>query len=128
MGWPVPCKGFGCCQPLGITRSPLARGEVPCGGTLGSSHSAPQASPRGQLLTPCHASLAALTSHRPPVPPNHTQVSGGVLRGRWPWGGGCSTTGSEMLVKLTPLFLQLGKTMEEEFAGSASLENRFRIR
>lgn len=88
MGWPVHCKGFGCCQPLSTTRSPLATGEVPCGDTLGFSHSAPQASPHDQLLAPCHASLAPLTSHQLPVPPNHAQVSGAGATGKLALGRG----------------------------------------
>lgn len=42
-----------------------------------SLHSAPRASPHDRPLAPCHASLAPLTSHRPPTLPTRMQVSGG---------------------------------------------------
>jgi len=76
VGWPVPHKGFRCCQPLCISCSPLAPGEALRGGRISSPRSALWASPHGQLLAPCHASLAPLTSHRPPALPPHTKVSG----------------------------------------------------
>lgn len=81
MGWPVSSKGLVSCQPLRIAHSPLAPGEAPRGGRIGSLRSAPQASPHDQPLAPRHAGLTPLTSHQPPTLSTRMQVSGGGAAG-----------------------------------------------